>query len=177
MPYQRPVHPNQDGTERYEKRFRVGGTGDLVSKYLNDLIKSLQAEAKEHEAAALKDEAAPTARGFRRDSSYLDRLHQRIKTLEELQLSEAKRHRQLFATVSRTDAGSNGAAQMTPSPSKSSPTTPAGTGIGSSEANAASIGPCSATIEAEVESRPTSGLRICLVRRSRGWDHTAPGPT
>ncbi len=96
MPYQRPVHPNQDGTERYEKRFRVGGSGDLMSKYRNDLIKSLQAEAKEHEAAALKDEAAPTARGFRRDSSYLDRLHQRIKTLEELQLSEAKRHRQLF---------------------------------------------------------------------------------
>ena len=66
-----------------------------MSKYLNDLIKSLQAEAKEYEAG-LNDQAAPTARGFRRDSSYLDRLLQRIKTLEDRQLSEAKRNRQLF---------------------------------------------------------------------------------
>jgi hypothetical protein len=65
-----------------------------MSKYLNDLMKSLQAEAEEHEAS-LKDQAAPTARGFRRDSGYLDRLLQRIKSLEELQVSEAKRHRQL----------------------------------------------------------------------------------
>ena len=66
-----------------------------MSKYLNDLIKSLQAEAKEHEAA-LEHQAAPTGRGFRRDTGYLDRLLQRIKTLQELQVSEAKRHRQLF---------------------------------------------------------------------------------
>jgi hypothetical protein len=94
-PYQRPVHPNQDGTERYEKRFRVGAPENPMSKYLNDLIKSLQAEAKEHEAA-VKEQAAPTRSGFRRDSGYLDRLLQRIKSLEELQVSEAKRHRQLF---------------------------------------------------------------------------------
>lgn len=66
-----------------------------MSKYLNDLIKSLQSEAKEHEAA-LKEHAAPTGRGFRRDSGYLHRLLQRIKSLEELQVSEAKRHRQLI---------------------------------------------------------------------------------
>ena len=73
-----------------------------MSKYLNDLIKSLQAEAKKHEAA-LEQQAAPTGRGFRRDTGYLDRLLQRIKTLEELQVSEAKRHRQLLRnTVSKT---------------------------------------------------------------------------
>ena len=65
-----------------------------MSKYLNDLIKSLQAEAKEHEAA-LK-QRVPTRRGFRRDTGYLDRLLQRIKSLQELQVSEANRHRQLL---------------------------------------------------------------------------------
>ena len=73
-----------------------------MSKYLNDLIKSLQAEAKEHEAA-LEQQAAPTGRGFPRDTGYLDRLLQRIKTLHELQVSEAKRHRHLLRnTVSKT---------------------------------------------------------------------------
>jgi hypothetical protein len=69
-----------------------------MSKYLNDLIKSLQAEAKEHEAA-LKDHTALTGRAFRRDSGYRDRLLQRIKSLEELQVSEAKRHRQLWRSA------------------------------------------------------------------------------
>jgi hypothetical protein len=63
-----------------------------MSKYLNDLIESLEAEAKRHEAAL----AALTKPGFRHDSGYLDRLLQRIKSLEELRVSEAKRHRQLF---------------------------------------------------------------------------------
>ena len=63
-----------------------------MSKYLNDLIESLEAEAKRHEAAL----AALTKPGFRRDSGYLDRLLQRIKSLEELRVSEAKRHRQLL---------------------------------------------------------------------------------
>ena len=69
-----------------------------MSKYLNDLIKSLQAEAKEHEAV-LEKHAVPTGRAFRRDSGYLDRLLQRIKSLEELQMSEAKRHRQLWRSA------------------------------------------------------------------------------
>ena len=63
-----------------------------MSKYLNDLIESLEAEAKRHEAAL----AALTKQGIRRDSAYLDRLLQRIKSLEELRVSEAKRHRQLL---------------------------------------------------------------------------------
>jgi Zn-finger nucleic acid-binding protein len=69
-----------------------------MSKYLNDLIKSLQAEAEEHEAL-LEQQAAPTSRGFHRDSGYLDRLLQRIKSLQELQVSEAQRHRQLFRSA------------------------------------------------------------------------------
>jgi hypothetical protein len=63
-----------------------------MSKYLNDLITSLQAEAKEHESA-LKQHCAPTGRGFRRDTGCLNRLLQRIKTLQELEVSEAKRQR------------------------------------------------------------------------------------
>ena len=63
-----------------------------MSKYLNDLIKSLEAEAKEHEAAL----AALTSRGFRRDSGYLDRLLPRLKPLQQLRASDAKRHRQLL---------------------------------------------------------------------------------
>ena len=78
-----------------KKRFGLGASEDLMSKYLNDLIKSLQSEAKEHEAA-LKDHTSPTGRAFRRDNGYLGRLLQRIKSLEELQLSEAKRHRQIM---------------------------------------------------------------------------------
>jgi hypothetical protein len=66
-----------------------------MSKYLNDLIKSLQEEVKEHETA-LEQQPAPTGRGFHRDTGYLDRLQQRIKSLEDLRVSEAKRHRQLF---------------------------------------------------------------------------------
>jgi hypothetical protein len=66
-----------------------------MSKYLNELIKSLQAEAEEH-GAALEQHAAETRRAFRRDTGYLDRLQQRIKSLQELQMSEAKRHRQLL---------------------------------------------------------------------------------
>jgi hypothetical protein len=69
-----------------------------MSKYLNDLIKSLQAEAEEHEAA-LEQQAAPTSRGSHRDTGYLDRLLQRIKTLQELQVSEAKRHRSLLRGI------------------------------------------------------------------------------
>jgi len=65
-----------------------------MSKYLNDLIKSLQAEARQHEAA-LEQHLAPTGRAFRRDTGYLDRLLQRIQTLQELQVSEATRHRKL----------------------------------------------------------------------------------
>jgi hypothetical protein len=84
--------PLPDETERCKKRFRVGAPENPMSKYLNDLIASLEAEAKRHEAAL----AALTGQGFRRDSGYLDRLLQRIKTLEELRVSEAKRHRQLF---------------------------------------------------------------------------------
>ena len=80
------------GTERRKKRFCLGEPENPMSKYLNDLIKSLEAEAKEHEAAL----AALTSRGFLRDSGYLDRLLQRIKSLEELRVSEAKRHRQLL---------------------------------------------------------------------------------
>ena len=73
-----------------------------MSQYLNDLIKSLQEEVKKHETA-LEQQPAPTGRGFRRDTGYLDRLLQRIKTLEELQVSEAKRHRQLLrGAVSHT---------------------------------------------------------------------------
>ena len=67
-----------------------------MSKYLNDLIESLEAEAKRHEAAV----AALTKPGFRHDSGYLDRLLQRIKSLEELRVSEAKRHRQLLRGAS-----------------------------------------------------------------------------
>ena len=66
-----------------------------MSKYLNALIKSLQEEVKEHETA-LEQQPAPTGRGFRRDTGYLDRLLQRIKSLEELRVSEEKRHRQLM---------------------------------------------------------------------------------
>jgi hypothetical protein len=48
-----------------KKRFGLGAPEDLpedlMSKYLNDLIKSLQSEAKEHEAA-LKDHTAPNSR-------------------------------------------------------------------------------------------------------------------
>jgi hypothetical protein len=36
-----------------------------MSKYLDDLIKSLQAEAKEHKASL--EQRVPTRRGFRRD--------------------------------------------------------------------------------------------------------------
>jgi hypothetical protein len=97
----RSVHLIPEGTERYEKRFRVGAPENPMSKYLNDLIKSLQAEAKEHEAA-LQEHAAPTGRGFRRDNGYLGRFLQRIKSLEELQVSEAKRHRQLLRSAVAT---------------------------------------------------------------------------
>jgi hypothetical protein len=65
-----------------------------MSKYLGDLIKSLQTEAKEHEAA-LQQHAMTTTQRFRRDNGHLNRLLQRIKSLQELQLSEAKRHRKL----------------------------------------------------------------------------------
>jgi hypothetical protein len=88
----RDWNPLPGGTERCKKRFRVGAPENPMSKYLNDLIESLEAEAKRHEAAL----AAVTKQGFRRDSGYLDRLLQRIKSLEELRVSEAKRHRQLF---------------------------------------------------------------------------------
>ena len=69
-----------------------------MSKYLNDLIKALQAEAQENQAL-LKDHTAPTSRGFRRDTGHLDRLLQRIKTLQELQASEAKRHHHGFRSA------------------------------------------------------------------------------
>jgi hypothetical protein len=69
-----------------------------MSKYLNDLIKSLQAEAEEHEAV-LEQQAAPTSRGVHRDTGYLDRLLQRIKTLQELQVSEAKRYRDVLRSA------------------------------------------------------------------------------
>ena len=69
-----------------------------MSKYLNDLIKALQAEAQEHQAL-LKEQAAPTSRAFHRDTGHLDRLLQRIKTLQELQVSEAKRHRNLLRSA------------------------------------------------------------------------------
>jgi hypothetical protein len=68
-----------------------------MSKYLNDLIKSLQAEAKEHKASL--EQRVPTRRGFPRDTGYLDRLLQRIKSLQELQMSEAKRHRHLLRSA------------------------------------------------------------------------------
>ena len=72
-----------------------------MSKYLNDLIESLQAEAKEHKASL--ERRVPTRRGFRRDTGYLDRLLQRIKSLQELQVSEANRHRHcLRSAVSAT---------------------------------------------------------------------------
>ena len=69
-----------------------------MSKYLNDLIKSLQAEAEEHEAV-LEQQAAPTGRGFHRDTGYLDRLLQRIKSLQELQVSEANRQQHLLRSA------------------------------------------------------------------------------
>jgi Zn-finger nucleic acid-binding protein len=69
-----------------------------MSKYLNDLIKSLQAEAEEHEAV-LEQQTAPTSRGVHRDTGYLDRLLQRIKTLQELQVSEAKRYRDVLRSA------------------------------------------------------------------------------
>ena len=68
-----------------------------MSKYLNDLIKALQAEAQEHQVL-LEEQPTPTSR-FRRDTGYLDRLLQRIKTLQELQVSEAKRHRNLLRSA------------------------------------------------------------------------------
>jgi hypothetical protein len=70
-----------------ERRF--AGAQELnkpMSKYLNDLIKSLQAEAKEHQVA-LQQDAIGTTRRFHR----ANRLLQRIKSLRQLQLSEAKR--------------------------------------------------------------------------------------
>jgi len=69
-----------------------------MSKYLNDLIKALQAEAQEHQAL-LKDHAAPASRRFRHDTGHVDRLLQRIKTLQELQVSEARRHRNLLRSA------------------------------------------------------------------------------
>jgi hypothetical protein len=68
-----------------------------MSKYLDDLIKSLQAEAREHEASL--EQRVPTRRGFPRDTGYLDRLLQRIKSLQELQVNEAKRHRHPLRSV------------------------------------------------------------------------------
>jgi hypothetical protein len=68
-----------------------------MSKYLNDLIKSLQAEAKEHKASL--EQRVPTRRGFPRDTGYLDRLLQRIKSLEELQVGEAQRHRHVLRSA------------------------------------------------------------------------------
>ena len=65
-----------------------------MSKYLTDLIRSLQTEAKEHQAT-LQQHATTTTRRFRRDNGHLNRLQQRIKSLQELQWSEAKRHRKL----------------------------------------------------------------------------------
>jgi hypothetical protein len=90
-----------DGTEHWKNAFQlrgIGEPGEPMSKYLNDLIKSLQEEIKEHEAA-LEQQPAPTGRGFHRDTGYLDRLQQRIKTLQELQVSEAQRHRHLFRSA------------------------------------------------------------------------------
>jgi hypothetical protein len=87
-----PMRTERNGRK---KRFGLRAPEDLMSKYLNDLIKSLQSEAKEHQAA-LKDHTARTGRAFRRDTGYLGRLLQRIKSLEELQMSEAKRHRQIM---------------------------------------------------------------------------------
>ena len=68
-----------------------------MSMYLNDLIESLQAEAKEHKASL--EQRVPTRRGFRRDTGYLDRLLQRIKSLQALQVSEAKRHQYLLRSA------------------------------------------------------------------------------
>ena len=68
-----------------------------MSTYLNDLIKSLQAEAKEHEASL--EQRVPTRRGFPRDTGYLDRLLQRIKSLQELQVSEANRQQHLLRSA------------------------------------------------------------------------------
>ena len=54
---------NPEWNERYENRTHIGAPENPMSKYLNDLIKSLQAEAKKHEPA-LKDHSMSTGGPF-----------------------------------------------------------------------------------------------------------------
>ena len=84
---QPPVHPIQEGTERNEKRERPHQVASGRSQGTRGCAR-----------------ATSRANRPRLSSRYwLDRLLQRIKTLQELQVSEAKRHRHLLRnTVSKT---------------------------------------------------------------------------